>query len=489
MKRSFLLLVPALGLLGACALFRPVAQPAATAPAASSPAVAEAAPQPGVPTPAAMLVADGGVPVAVNADGEELGEDEEEVDDEGPSPEAESHEIGSSDGSLRYTADLSEAELQQLWRSSPEKLGSISFGFVDEGRLLNAVQFPEDTTGAWTRVSPELAWGTQETIDYVVAAIKQVKAQFPNAPPLRVNQISAREGGYLRPHKSHQNGRDVDLAFYYPTADPIRARNREKYIDVAKNWALLKALVTMTDVQFVLVDKRVQKVLYDHALKIGEDKAWLDSVFKAGRASAVMHARRHRDHFHVRFYNARAQELGRRVAPLLAERPEQNVAMHRVRSGDTLSRIAQKYGSSVAGLRKANRLKSNFLRLSQVLRVPLRGPCTHCPVPPAVVLPARRVAPGAPPAVAASPALTEPLAASPPPSPTPVAVEPAAAPLDFARGERGAASAVVPAAATAPAPVDPPVAAPPPAAALPEAQPAPAAPPAAAEPTATRPGV
>src|SRR5690606_24682400 len=111
-------------------------------------------------------------------------------------------------------------------------------------------------------------------------------------------------------------GRDVDLAFYYPTVEPIRVRAREKVIDVAKNWALVKALVTRTDVQLILVDQRIINVLYAFALKQGEDKAWLDSIFRSGKDAIVKHARRHRDHFHVRFFNPRAQELGRRVQPI-----------------------------------------------------------------------------------------------------------------------------------------------------------------------------
>ena len=125
--------------------------------------------------------------------------------------------------------------------------------------------------------------------------------------------MSAQEGGFLPPHKSHQNGRDVDLAFYYRTAAPARARERWRYIDPALNWALVKALVTLTDVQLILVDRKVQKVLYGYALKSGEDKGWLDALFHMGKKSLVHHARRHRDHFHVRFYNPRAQELGRQL--------------------------------------------------------------------------------------------------------------------------------------------------------------------------------
>lgn len=41
-------------------------------------------------------------------------------------------------------------------------------------------------------------------------------------------------------------------------------------------------------------------------------------------------------------------------------------------------------------LKTVNRLNSSVLRVGQVLRVPLRGPCTNCPVPP---VPPRRVPP------------------------------------------------------------------------------------------------
>ncbi|WP_233576546.1 penicillin-insensitive murein endopeptidase [Citreicoccus inhibens] len=299
-----------------------------------------------------------------------------------------------------YTAELSDADLTDKWKKEPASLGSMSVGFVESGRMVNSVQFPQGKD--WIVVSPELAWATNETVDALSGVIRDVRSRFPNAPPIRVNAMSAKEGGYIRPHKSHQNGRDVDLGFYYPTVDPVRARERERYIDVGLNWELVRTLVTTTDVQMILVDKRVQKVLYDYALAHGEDKAWLNSLFNAGPSSILKHARHHRDHFHVRFYNARAQELGRRVAPLLALQPEHNMLSHRVRSGDTLGAIALRYNSSVAGIKKASRMKNTFLRIGQVLTIPLRGPCTHCPIPPAMVLPPRRMPPATQaPAVAA----------------------------------------------------------------------------------------
>ena len=54
--------------------------------------------------------------------------------------------------------------------------------------------------------------------------------------------------------------------------------------------------------------------------------------------------------------------------------PQPKYATHRVRPGDTLSRIADKYGTSVSAIMRANGLKSaNRLRVGQRLRIPTRG--------------------------------------------------------------------------------------------------------------------
>ncbi|AFE06552.1 LysM domain-containing protein [Corallococcus coralloides DSM 2259] len=419
----------------------PVETPAATPPAqAPDPASAESQATPAVsasgapiamPSPAevAAVVTDAAVrenPCPVDAE-EEDDEATAATDDEGVSEEGEMQAPlapAAPSGPL-YTADLSDEALAEAWKKDPATLGSMSIGFVESGRQINSVRVPDDKD--WIVVSPDIAYGTQETVDYVAAAIRAVRAQYPNVPTLRVNRLSTKDGGYLRPHKSHQNGRDVDFGFYYPTAEPVRERERERYIDVAMNWALVRSLVVNTDVQMILVDKRVMKVLYDYALSIGEDKVWLDSLFNAGFNSLIKHARRHRDHFHVRFFNGRAQELGRRVAPLLALQPDQNLMMYKVRNGDTLGGIALRHNSSVVAIKKANRMRNTFLSIGRRLVIPLKGPCTHCPIPPPVQLPPRRLPPQA-----QAPALvnTEPAASGKlpnpctpaTPAPTPVAV-------------------------------------------------------------------
>jgi hypothetical protein len=50
-----------------------------------------------------------------------------------------------------------------------------------------------------------------------------------------------------------------------------------------------------------------------------------------------------------------------------------------------------RYNSTVQTIRNANRIRGSMLRIGQVLSVPLRGPCTRCPIPPPVVVPPRRL--------------------------------------------------------------------------------------------------
>lgn len=301
-----------------------------------------------------------------------------------------------ADAGILYTAELTDEELTRRWVEEPQSLGSVSFGLTEAGRLMNGVQLAAGD--AWQVVDPHNAWGTQETIEFVAAAANAVREQFTDAPPLRVNHVGKQNGGYLRPHQSHQAGRDVDLGFYFPRGeDPGRlSKKRELAMDLPLNWALLKALVTTGDVQFVLVDKRIQARLFAYALAQGEDRAWLDQLFHAGAESLVRHARRHRDHFHVRYFAGRSQELGRRIQPLLSRQPEQNVTIHRVKSGDTLGGLATRFNSGVKLIQKANGLTSTALRVGRTLNIPLRGPCTKCPVPPPLVVPARCLPPPLP---------------------------------------------------------------------------------------------
>jgi murein endopeptidase len=361
----------------------PVAAPAVPEHAAAEPAA------PSAPAAKADAPSETAVPEQAAAAEPEGAADSEDI----PSEAAAAAKQAVVDPGLRYTSDLTDEALARVWKENPEALGSVSVGFADQGRLINAVHLEDGD--AWTVARRDLSWGTRETIDGLVAAFRAVHEEYPDARA-RLSHIGLQSGGWLRPHKSHQSGRDADLGFFYKgNGRPGgRLKNVLKAFDTARNWALIRALVTQSDVQIIWVDRGIQKVLRDHALKIGEDRAWVDRLFRAGNQSLLQHARRHQDHFHVRFYAPRSQELGRRLQPLLAQRPEHNLTFHKVQRGQTLGHIAKKYGVTVASLQKANHLgKKSFLSSNQRLLVPLRGPCTKCPLPPPVEVPPRCLPP------------------------------------------------------------------------------------------------
>jgi penicillin-insensitive murein endopeptidase len=240
------------------------------------------------------------------------------------------------------------------------------------------------------------------------AAIRNVHAAFAETPPLALGHISAREGGPLSPHSSHQSGRDVDISFYYRDGSGWYSRGTRDNLDLPRTWALVRALVTETDVEMILIDQSIQGLLERHALDSGENPAWVQGLFHGGPDGLrriVRHAPGHATHLHIRFYNPVAQETGRRVGPLLAElglrKTPASFIRHRTRPGDTLGKLAKKYGTTVQAIKSANGLRSNRIRDRRDYRIPVPGKKGQ-PVGPVLRFPARRLPPG-PPAAATAP--------------------------------------------------------------------------------------
>lgn len=324
-------------------------------------------------------------------------EEHAELDDSGESeepapPEAPSIRPHPLDG-------WSEERIKASVKGDLASLGSMSLGSPNGGALINGVQATE--TAYLKPVSPSGAWGTQETLDYLEAALKKVHEAFPSTEPLALGDISGRRGGHSPPHISHQSGRDVDIAYYYTGREGWYARGTVKNLDLARNWAFVRALITETDVDLILIDHSIQVLLEQYALEHGEDSAWLSGVFRGvpGRLRPIIrHAPGHATHIHVRFFNPIAQETARRCHAALLDAKltsaPQSFISHKVKKNETLGMIARKYGVTVPRLRAANGLKSSLIREKSVLRVPVasKGPVASGP---RLKVPARRLPPAA----------------------------------------------------------------------------------------------
>jgi LysM repeat protein len=181
----------------------------------------------------------------------------------------------------------------------------------DEDKGVLKIGVPLDPGKHYYIKRPHLAFGTAHTIKAIKRAISgyaQLKG-IKGGPQIHVGDISARGGGPLRGHKSHQKGLDVDVGLVLKGDDASEVRfltGRSDNLDIGRTWALLKAFIDTNEVRAIFLDYGLQKLLYEHAKKKGARESTLDELFQYPRGKGrsygiIRHWKGHRDHFHVRF--------------------------------------------------------------------------------------------------------------------------------------------------------------------------------------------
>ena len=145
--------------------------------------------------------------------------------------------------------------------------------------------------------------------DKVVVFANYAQA-FPTAPAINVGDLSKQNGGKLKPHKSHQSGRDVDFGFAHTAATAQSAKQHftrasRSNLDVEKTWFLVEQLARTGSVQVIYVDNAVQKLLYQYAAPklTPEQREYFFSIPRHSNSSSALlrHWPGHKNHFHVRF--------------------------------------------------------------------------------------------------------------------------------------------------------------------------------------------
>jgi murein endopeptidase len=372
------------GLLGACSAGK-TEQPA-RAPVGERPVLGEHE-TPSPPT---------AIPEPDHAEEEAHVDDEGEELDDGAEDEPSDRAPEQIERRVHPLDDWSNDKVAQAVAKDMASLGSMSVGSPSAGLLLNGRQ--AEKSAFYEPVSPGSAWATEETLAYLDAALKRVHEEMPGTVALSLGDISGQAGGPIAPHVSHQSGRDVDIGYFYKNDARWYRRGTAQNLDIARNWAFVRALVTETDVELILIDNSIQGLLREHALSVGEDPLWVDGIFRGrgGERALIRHARGHATHIHVRFYNPVAQETARRSYAALVERgvvpPVQNFVQHRARKGDTLGKLAKRYGVSVVAIKRANRLKSSLIREKRTYLIPVARP-RPAPAPQRLAFPPRRLPP------------------------------------------------------------------------------------------------
>lgn len=193
---------------------------------------------------------------------------------------------------------------------------SVSYGAPNDGVLLDGVRMPDRGPGYW---APSMwrnrgrRYGTRELVEVLAEAAGRVAKELPGAR-LGIADLSVQGGGKISHHQSHQTGRDADVLFYVTDArgkaqdatamhrfnGEGRTLEAPLRFDVARNWALVRALITspVVRVQRIFVFEPLAQLLLDHARATDEPGAMLDlarSVMQQPSDAAP-----HDDHFHIR---------------------------------------------------------------------------------------------------------------------------------------------------------------------------------------------
>jgi LysM repeat protein len=224
---------------------------------------------------------------------------------------AEHYEVRRDD-LLRWNRDLRPGRLLAgrvlvIYTRVPESR-SESIGSPNGGRLRYARQLPTQHPAFSVR-TPERAWGTDETVRWIIDGFEAVRAAHPDAPRIEVHDVSREDGGPLNGHHSHTSGRDADVAYYRESCagDHCEFRRiRAESLDVARQWALFSYWLTHDRVEAIFMDHALQRALYEHARSIGVARSDLSRWFQYPRGpevryGVIRHHPRHANHFHVRF--------------------------------------------------------------------------------------------------------------------------------------------------------------------------------------------
>lgn len=185
---------------------------------------------------------------------------------------------------------------------------TISAGEPFRGCLINGVQFPSQLHG-YKLLDENRSFTTPEVVGALLEAAEKFKSRYPDSCDIVLGDFSCKGGGRLKGHKSHQNGRDVDIGLFAKDNAPLErlVPMNSGRLDVAKTWYLIRSLLNTQRVECIYLDRSIQVPLYQHALSEGENPDDLSKIFASagGRGKSdclIQHVPGHRNHMHVRFF-------------------------------------------------------------------------------------------------------------------------------------------------------------------------------------------
>jgi len=183
------------------------------------------------------------------------------------------------------------------------RLGAVGIGPPQAGRLVNGVQLPPHE--AYALKLPPSAYGTTHAVAHVVKAMDEFHRRSEYRAPLMMGSMSAKHGGPLSGHRSHQTGRDLDIRLPLREALQQHIPVTAKRVDWVALWHLIDAFDTTGQVVVIFLDYAMQEHLHAAAKSIGASEQRLDDLIQfphgnKANLGLVRHSSGHEAHIHVR---------------------------------------------------------------------------------------------------------------------------------------------------------------------------------------------
>jgi len=212
-------------------------------------------------------------------------------------------------------------KLPARFSRSPYSLMSLSVGYPNDGWQLRAKQLRASDALRIKSNSVQHSYGHPALILMLQRSAREVADAYPGSVMV-VGDVSAKDGGALDGHRSHQSGRDADVGFYARDwkgrpfaperfvaygADGKATNYPGLHFDDERNWALVVSWLRdgRAGVSHVFVSRSLRERLLAHGRKTSP-RALVDRI--ANLLRQPKNASAHDDHFHVRISCPARQE-------------------------------------------------------------------------------------------------------------------------------------------------------------------------------------
>lgn len=178
-----------------------------------------------------------------------------------------------------------------------------SVGFPAFGRLKNPANIEKDTPYYYSNTySRDRNYGTAEIINLIEKTGCIAINVLGKDARLLVHDLSTKEGGEIKPHDSHQSGRDVDIGLFKRENSKLNNVFEDLTLniglfDAQANWILVKALFLSANIDVIFLDSQLINKLQQYASVNEPDKEMVSLIF-----SKLKQWPGHEHHYHVRIH-------------------------------------------------------------------------------------------------------------------------------------------------------------------------------------------